>query len=144
MMLVRAYPRETQEMMFDAHERAFAFFRGACSRGIYHNMKTAVETIFISKHRQYYCRFLQICPQHLVEPVACTPALGWEKGRRGRAFGLYAAGNVRAELHGRASAGHGPGLFRKGRGRRRLSARRHPMANALPKVVSAWTWPCSP
>jgi transposase len=35
MMLVRAYPRETQEMVFDAHERAFAFFRGACSRGIY-------------------------------------------------------------------------------------------------------------
>ena len=26
MMLVRAYPRETQEMVFDAHERAFAFF----------------------------------------------------------------------------------------------------------------------
>ena len=30
MMLARAYPRETQEMVFDAHERAFAFFRGAC------------------------------------------------------------------------------------------------------------------
>jgi len=28
MMFVRAYPRETQEMVFDAHERAFAFFRG--------------------------------------------------------------------------------------------------------------------
>src|SRR5271165_2413392 len=49
MMLVRAYPRETQEMVFDAHERAFAFFRGAGSRGIYDNMKTAVETIFIGK-----------------------------------------------------------------------------------------------
>ena len=24
MMLARAYPRETQEMVFDAHERAFA------------------------------------------------------------------------------------------------------------------------
>ena len=28
MMFVRAYPRETQEMVFDAHDRAFAFFRG--------------------------------------------------------------------------------------------------------------------
>ena len=28
MMFVRAYPRETQEMVFDAHERAFAFFKG--------------------------------------------------------------------------------------------------------------------
>ena len=29
MMFVRAYPRESQEMVFDAHERAFAFFKGA-------------------------------------------------------------------------------------------------------------------
>ena len=35
MMFARAYPRETQEMVFDAHERAFAFFKGACTRGIY-------------------------------------------------------------------------------------------------------------
>jgi transposase len=34
MMFVRAYPRETQEMVFDAHERGFAFFKGACTRGI--------------------------------------------------------------------------------------------------------------
>ncbi len=35
MPFARAYPRETQEMAFDAHDRAFAFFRGACTRGIY-------------------------------------------------------------------------------------------------------------
>ena len=35
MLFVRAYPRETQEMVFDAHDRAFAFFKGACTRGIY-------------------------------------------------------------------------------------------------------------
>ena len=29
MPFVRAYPRETQEMVFDAHDRAFAFFKGA-------------------------------------------------------------------------------------------------------------------
>jgi transposase len=28
MLFVRAYPHETQEMVFDAHDRAFAFFRG--------------------------------------------------------------------------------------------------------------------
>ena len=58
MMFVRAYPRETQEMVFDAHERAFAFFKGACTRRIYDNMKTAVETIFVGKDRQYNRRFL--------------------------------------------------------------------------------------
>jgi transposase len=41
MMFVRAYPRESQEMVFDAHERAFAFFRGACARGIYDNLWTS-------------------------------------------------------------------------------------------------------
>jgi transposase len=35
MLFVRAYPRETQEMVFDAHDRAFALFKGTCSRGIY-------------------------------------------------------------------------------------------------------------
>jgi transposase len=34
MLFVRAYPRESQEMVFDAHDRAFAFFKGACTRGI--------------------------------------------------------------------------------------------------------------
>ncbi len=43
MPFVRAYPRETQEMVFDAHDRAFAFYKGACTRGIYDNMKTAVR-----------------------------------------------------------------------------------------------------
>ena len=38
MLFVRAYPRETQEMVFDAHDRGFAFFRGACTRGIYDNV----------------------------------------------------------------------------------------------------------
>ena len=88
MMFVRAYPRESQEMVFDAHERAFAFFRGACTRGIYDNMKTAVETIFIGKDRQYNRRFLQMCSHHLVDPVACTPASGWEKGQVENQVGL--------------------------------------------------------
>jgi transposase len=81
MMYVRAYPRETQEMVFDAHDRAFAFFGGACTRGTYDNMKTAVETVFVGKERQYNRRFLQMCSHFLVEPVACTPASGWEKGQ---------------------------------------------------------------
>ena len=88
MMFVRAYPRETQEMVFDAHERAFAFFRGACTRGIYDNMKTAVETVFVGKDRQYNRRFLQMCAHHLVDPVACTPASGWEKGQVENQVGL--------------------------------------------------------
>jgi len=88
MLFVRAYPRETQEMVFDAHNRAFAFFKGACTRGIYDNMKTAVETVFIGKDRQYNRRFLRMCGHYLVEPVACTPASGWEKGQVENQVGL--------------------------------------------------------
>ena len=88
MPFVRAYPRETQEMVFDAHDRAFAFFKGACRRGIYDNMKTAVEAILVGKERAYNRRFLQMCSHYLVDPVACTPASGWEKGQVENQVGL--------------------------------------------------------
>lgn len=88
MLFVRAYPRETQEMVFDAHDRAFAFFKGACTRGIYDNMKTAVEAILVGKERAYNRRFLQMCSHYLVDPVACTPASGWEKGQVENQVGL--------------------------------------------------------
>jgi transposase len=88
MLFVRAYPRETQEMVFDAHDRAFAFFKGTCRRGIYDNMKTAVETIFAGRERAYNRRFLQMCSHYLIDPVACTPASGWEKGQVENQVGL--------------------------------------------------------
>ena len=88
MLFARAYPRETQEMVFDAHDRAFAFFKGACTRGIYDNMKTAVETVFLGKERKFNRRFLQMCSHYLVEPTACTPASGWEKGQVENQVGL--------------------------------------------------------
>jgi transposase len=88
MLFVRAYPRETQEMVFDAHDRAFAFFRGTCRRGIYDNMSTAVDTVLVGKDRAYNRRFLQMCGHYLVEPVACTPASGWEKGQVENQVGL--------------------------------------------------------
>jgi transposase len=81
MPFVRVYFRETQELVFDAHDKAFQFYGGVCRRGIYNNMKTAVEAIFVGKGRRYNGRFLQMCSHHLIEPVACTPASGWEKGQ---------------------------------------------------------------
>jgi transposase len=81
MPFVRAYPREAQEMVFDAHDRAFAFFKGAAKVGIYDNMKTAVDGIFVGKERTYNRRFQAMCSHYLVEPRACTPAAGWEKGQ---------------------------------------------------------------
>ena len=81
MPFVRAYPRESQEMVFDAHDKAFAFFKGQCTRGIYDNMKTAVDAIYVGKERKFNRRFEQMASHYLVEPVACTPGAGWEKGQ---------------------------------------------------------------
>ena len=88
MFFIRAYLRESQEMVFDAHDRAFAFFRGTCQRGIYDNMRTAVDAVFLGKDRQFNRRFAQMCSHYLVEPTACTPASGWEKGQVENQVGL--------------------------------------------------------
>jgi transposase len=80
-MYVRVYPRESQEMVFDAHARAFAFFGGVPTRGIYDNMKTAVDTVFAGKERVFNRRFLIMTDHYMIEPTACTPASGWEKGQ---------------------------------------------------------------
>jgi hypothetical protein len=51
-------------------------------------MKTAVDTVFVGKDRAYNRRFVQMCAHYLVEPVACTPASGWEKGQVENQVGL--------------------------------------------------------
>jgi hypothetical protein len=80
-MFVVAYPRERQEMVLDAHCRAFAFFGGVPARVIYDNLKTVVDTVLAGKSRQFNRRFLTLANHYLFEPVACTPASGWEKGQ---------------------------------------------------------------
>jgi hypothetical protein len=79
--LVIAYPKESQEMLFDAHTQAFAFFGGQPTRGIYDNLKTGVDTIFVGKQRQFNRRFLMMLSHYLIDPTACTPGAGWEKGQ---------------------------------------------------------------
>jgi transposase len=50
--------RARHRRWFSTPTRAFALFKGACQRGIYDNMKTAVETVFVGKDRLYNRRFL--------------------------------------------------------------------------------------
>jgi hypothetical protein len=80
-MFIVAYPRETQEMVLDAHVRAFTAFGGAPKRMVYDNLKTVVEAVFAGKARQFNRRFLALANHYLFEPVACTPESGWEKGQ---------------------------------------------------------------
>jgi len=86
--LVVAYPRETQEMVFDAHWRAFQHFGGVPRRGIYDNMSTAVDRVLPGKERDYNRRFEHMTAHYLFEPQACNVASGWEKGQVERQVAL--------------------------------------------------------
>jgi transposase len=83
-----AYMRETLEMVLDAHIKAFSFFGGACRRGIYDNLKTVVTKVLMGKERVFNRRFQLMSSHYLFEPVACTPAAGWEKGQVENQVGL--------------------------------------------------------
>ena len=75
-----AYPHQSHEMLFDAHTRAFTAFGGVPRRGIYDNMKTAVDAVGKGKARTVNARFLAMCSHYLFEPDFCNRAAGWEKG----------------------------------------------------------------
>jgi hypothetical protein len=67
-------------MLFDAHRLAFAVFGGVPKRGIYDNMKTAVDRVGRGKERTVNARFQSMCGHYLFEPEFCNRAAGWEKG----------------------------------------------------------------
>jgi transposase len=75
-----AYPMQSHEMLFDAHTRAFIAFGGVPRRGIYDNMKTAVDRVGRGKERVVNARFQAMCSHYLFEPEFCNRAAGWEKG----------------------------------------------------------------
>jgi transposase len=78
---VRAYLLQTHEMLFDAHNRAFAVLGGVPRRGIYDNMKTAVDRVRSGKARDVNVRFAAMVSHFLFEAEFCNPAAGWEKGQ---------------------------------------------------------------
>jgi transposase len=55
--LLRAYYAQCHEMLFDAHNHAFRVFQGVPERGIYDNMKTAVDAVKKGKERVVNRRF---------------------------------------------------------------------------------------
>ena len=79
--LVRAYLLQTHEMLFDAHWHAFRVFEGVPGRGIYDNMKTAVDKVGLGKKRDVNARFKAMTSHYVFDPEFCNPAAGWEKGQ---------------------------------------------------------------
>ncbi len=79
--ILRAYPQQTHEMLFDAHNRAFRVLGGVPRCGIYDNMRTAVDKVGRGKERKVNTRFSAMVSHFLFEAEFCNPAAGWEKGQ---------------------------------------------------------------
>jgi transposase len=75
-----AYPSQGHEMLFDAHTRSFQALGGIPRRGIYDNMKTAVDKVKKGKGRVVNARFTALCSHYLFDADFCNVASGWEKG----------------------------------------------------------------
>ena len=75
-----AYPSQGHEMLFDAHTRSFTALGGVARRGIYDNMKTAVDKVKKGKGRVVNARFAVMCAHYLFDADFCNVASGWEKG----------------------------------------------------------------
>ena len=78
---LRAYPQQTHEMLFDAHNHALRVLGGVPRRGIYDNMRTAVDRVGRGENRQVNARFAAMVSHFLFEAEFCNPASGWEKGQ---------------------------------------------------------------
>mgnify|MGYP001449076649 CR=1 FL=1 len=75
--VVQAYPTQSHEMLFDAHAKAFAALGGIPRRGIYDNMKTAVDKVKKGKARVVNTRFAAMASHYLFDPDFCNVASGW-------------------------------------------------------------------
>jgi transposase len=78
--VLTAYPTQGHEMLFDAHTRSFQALGGVPRRGIYDNMKTAVDRVKKGKGRVVNARFSALCAHYLFDAEFCNVASGWEKG----------------------------------------------------------------
>jgi len=78
---VRAYILQTHEMLFDAHNYAFRMLGGVPRRGIYDNMRTAIDKVGRGKARTVNARFAAMVSHYMFEAEFCNPAAGWEKGQ---------------------------------------------------------------
>ena len=68
----QGYPSQGHEMLFDAHTRSFQALGGITRRGIYDNMRTAVDKVQRGKQRIVNARFSAMCSHYLFDPDFCN------------------------------------------------------------------------
>lgn len=79
--LAQVFPAEKQEMMLEGMKRGFEFFGGVTRRIILDNLKAAVKKVLQSREREWTDNFLGFCRHYIVEPTACQPGKGNQKGQ---------------------------------------------------------------
>ncbi len=126
MPFVRTYFRETQELVFDAHDKACPVLRwGLPARYLRQHEDGGGGDLRRQKPANNNRRFLQMCSHHLIEPVACTPASGWEKGQVENQVG-----NLRDQFFRPKPPGEEPGRVERLAGRSvyrlRTAHQKHP------------------
>ncbi|MBL0223974.1 MAG: transposase, partial [Xanthomonadales bacterium] len=82
-LLAGGLPAQSHGMLFDAHLRCLTGLGGIARRGIYDNMKTAVDRVpGRGRARIINARFTAMTAHYLIDPDFCNMASEvWEKGR---------------------------------------------------------------
>ena len=80
--VIRAYRRQTHEMLFATLAEAFRVLGGIPRHGIFDNRRTAMDRIGVGKALQVNARFAAMASHYLFEPAFCSPESGWEKGHQ--------------------------------------------------------------
>ena len=71
-------------MLFDVHNHAFRVLGGVPRRGIYDNMRTAIDKVGRGKTRTVNARFAAMVSLYMLEAEFCNPAAAGKKARSRR------------------------------------------------------------
>ena len=134
--VLTAYPGQGHEMLFDAHTRSFQALGGIARRGIYDNMKTAVDKVKKGKGRVVNARFSALCSHYLFDPDFCNVASGWgEAGFRNACVALPQPARCANRAVGRAAKASSRRTCRTaggGSGRKPARGASVPSPNSIP------------
>lgn len=90
--IVRAYLLQTHEMLFDALTQAFRVLGGVPRRGIFDNMRTAVDRIGAGKVRQVNARFSALASHYCSNRSSVIPPPDGRRVRSRRTSRMPGAG----------------------------------------------------
>jgi len=79
-IFVQAYPHERQEMFFNGHIRAFAYFGGVHPVLVYDNLTQAVRRVMQGRDREEQKSFIAFRAYYTYEARFCNKGQGHEKG----------------------------------------------------------------